>query len=74
MKKFAVAIVNLFDDVIGVEIIDASDIKEAVMFHQMISEYDDLVCFVHDLPNDLDIMKIKFSDCDMMLDVKEIKS
>lgn len=74
MKKFAVAIVNLFNYVISVEIIDASDIKEAVMFHPMISESDDMVCFVQDLPNDLKTMKQCFFDVDMMLDVKEIKS
>ena len=74
MKKFAVAIVDLFKDTISVEIIYASNIKESVMTHSMISDSDDMVCFVHDLPDDLETMKGCFTDCDMMLDVKEIKS
>lgn len=72
MERFAVAIANLFEDSLSVEIIAATDMKKAVIKHSQIREYKDMIEWVESLPFDLETMKAEFADCDLLLDVKEI--
>ena len=72
MKRFAVAIANLFEDSLSVEIISATDLKEAVMKHSQVREYKDMIGWVESLPFDLETLKAEFGDCELLLDVKEI--
>jgi hypothetical protein len=72
MERFVVAIANLFENSLSVEIISATDLRKAVIKHPYIQEHKDLINWVESLPFDLETLKAEFGDCELLLDVKEI--
>ena len=72
MNKFAVGYISFFDNVLKVEIIEAKDWKDALLKHSSIKDDFYLKEMVTDSES-LEEATDSFYDCDMTIDIVEIK-
>lgn len=73
--KYAVGVMNFFDNELVVEIVEALSVKEALCKHSFIFKNSDektLDNWINGMPDSLDKIKEDFMNADWLVDVVEI--
>lgn len=73
MKKFAVGYISFFDNDLVVDIVEAEDIKSAILSHKKLKTDDkDFAEWINNMPDSLEDIQTEFFNSDQGIDVKEI--
>lgn len=72
MNRYVVVYLNFFDNELHSEIIEATSPKHAIAQHSSISNYEETLERLMEMPDDLESIKDVFFDADQLIDVVEI--
>ena len=72
MNRYVVCYLNFFDNELKSEIIEAESPKQAIANHSCITNYDDTLEWLMELPDDLESIKEEFFNGDLLIDVVEV--
>lgn len=72
-NRYAVAYVNLFDNDLKIDIVEATDEKSALLKHSIFQDDQHMVEFVNSIDGDMDQVQEEMFNCDVLVQVKEIK-